>query len=191
MSGSMRGVWKRNYGQGIRAPPAERGGNRQTGPNFTAPHLYSAVVNRDSAKLHPMLTKSDLQTLAQLRFDDAALLLQANRCSSAYYLAGYSVELALKACISTLFQTDTIPDKAFVNAIYVHRLESLLNTSGLRADFDRDARTNPQLAAHWAIACNWTEESRYALWDPISAASLLTAIGDPTNGVLPWVKTHW
>ena len=138
-----------------------------------------------------MLTKSDLEKLTQLRFDDAVLLLQANRCSSAYYLAGYTLELALKACIASLFQTNTIPDRAFVNAIYVHKLELLLNTSGLRGEFDRDARANPQLAAHWAIANNWTEESRYAFWDPVSAASLVTAIGDQTNGVLPWVKTHW
>ena len=43
MSGSMRRVWKRNYCEGIRATPDERGGKRQTGPNVTAPQLYSTV----------------------------------------------------------------------------------------------------------------------------------------------------
>ena len=41
---AMKRVWKRNYGQGIRAPPDERGGNRQTGPHVTAPHLYSTHI---------------------------------------------------------------------------------------------------------------------------------------------------
>ena len=67
-----------------------------------------------------MLTRHDLQQLARLRLDDALFLQQVGRSSSAYYLAGYAVELALKACIAKLFQPDVIPDRAFVNAIYTH-----------------------------------------------------------------------
>ena len=138
-----------------------------------------------------MLTKIDLEKLAVLRLDDAIFLQKASRCSSAYYLAGYSLELAIKACIAKLVQTNVIPDKAFVNAIYSHRLDNLLSVAGLKPYFDEDMRVNATLAAHWAIANNWSEESRYAFWDPFAAGSLLQAIADPTNGVFQWVRRHW
>jgi len=75
-----------------------------------------------------MLTKNDLQRLAQIRLEDAVLLLQNNKASSAYYLAGYAVELAIKACASKLFQNNSIPDKNLVNALYTHSLENLMAT---------------------------------------------------------------
>ena len=138
-----------------------------------------------------MLTKNDLERLAQVRLEDALFLLQANRASSAYYLAGYAVELALKVCISKLMQPNMIPDKAFINAIYTHKLDSLLSIAGLRPQFDADTKADSQFAAYWAIINNWTEESRYEFWDPISAATLLQAVSEPNHGVFQWIKKHW
>ncbi len=138
-----------------------------------------------------MLTRNDLQKLSQVRLDDATYLLHANRPSSAYYLAGYAVELALKACISRLILPNAIPDKAFINAIYVHKFYSLLATSGLQPEFDSDMRMDSEFAAYWAITNNWTEESRYEMHDQIEATSLIQAISEPNHGVFRWLKSHW
>jgi HEPN domain-containing protein len=75
--------------------------------------------------------RTDLRAMAQAKLDDAVLLLQNGRFSNAYYLAGYAVELALKACIAAQFVADVIPDKSLVNAIYRHTLKDLVGTAGL------------------------------------------------------------
>lgn len=138
-----------------------------------------------------MLTKKDLQRLAEVRLEDSVFLLDANRSSAAYYLAGYAVELALKACIANLIQANAIPERAFVNAIYTHKFDSLLSTAGLLPDFQRDTKNDREFAASWAIASKWSQESRYEMWDPMSAASMIQAVHDPDHGVYRWVKAHW
>jgi hypothetical protein len=45
------------------------------------------------------LTRTDLQQLADARIAEANALLAAGLWDGAYYLAGYAVECALKACI--------------------------------------------------------------------------------------------
>lgn len=138
-----------------------------------------------------MLTKADLERLATVRLEDSIFLLQANKASSAYYLSGYAVELALKACISKLFQEHVIPDKGLVNAIHTHSLESLLSTSGLLPQLKEDANNDPHFAANWGIVTKWNEASRYEFWDPITAATMIGAITDADHGVFQWVKKHW
>src|SRR5258708_24343248 len=88
-------------------------------------------------------SETDLEALAETRLQDAILLFREGRASSAYYLAGYAVELALKACVAKAFQPNAIPDKAFVNEIYTHSLEKLLSTAGLSPLFSVDSKTDP------------------------------------------------
>ena len=52
------------------------------------------------------LTRSDFQQLADVRAAEAAALLAAGRWDGAYYLAGYAVECALKACVAKLTKAD-------------------------------------------------------------------------------------
>ena len=138
-----------------------------------------------------MLTKKDLQLLSEIRLEDAILLLRANKASSAYYLAGYAVELGIKACISKLFQENVIPDKNLVNTVYTHSLETLMSSSGLLPELKEEMKKDAKLGANWGITTKWNEHSRYEFWDPISAATLIQAITDQHHGVFPWVKKHW
>jgi hypothetical protein len=110
----------------------------------------------------------------------------------AYYLAGYAVECALKACIAKLTAVhDFPPPRAFVQDCYTHDLGRLVRAAGLKTQFDADTRSDLALRDHWNITFDWDESSRYERKTPAEARALFDAISDVTHGVLPWVKRHW
>lgn len=61
------------------------------------------------------LKRSDLQSLAESKLRDAKILFEHERYSSAYYLAGYAVEIGIKACFARQITAETIPDKQAIN----------------------------------------------------------------------------
>jgi HEPN domain-containing protein len=138
-----------------------------------------------------MVTKKDLETLADTRLGDATHLFNSTRYSAAYYLAGYAVELGIKACIAGIFQANVIPDRTFVDRIYSHKLDDLLKLAGIMKQLQDDMAADASLSAAWGVASKWTETSRYALWDQFAAASMIQAVGDRNHGVLSWLKKHW
>ena len=50
------------------------------------------------------LNRTDFQILAVERLEDAKALASLGRYAAAFYLAGYSIECALKACIAKRIQ---------------------------------------------------------------------------------------
>jgi HEPN domain-containing protein len=133
-----------------------------------------------------MVTRKDLKLLAEQRLEEAKVLLAAGRPSGAYYLAGYAIELGLKACIAKAFQPDTIPTKAFVNAVHTHDLATLVKLAGLAKELD-DAKQDPLFAARWGLVSKWDEESRYEIRDNIAAVTLVGCCQE----VLTWIRPYW
>ena len=58
------------------------------------------------------MNRLDLQQLSDLRIGEAKALLAQGFPEGAYYLAGYSVECALKACIARRTREHDFPDKS-------------------------------------------------------------------------------
>lgn len=137
------------------------------------------------------MNRSDFKRLAQVRIEESKILLDRRKYDGAYYLAGYAVECALKACIAKLTKRHDFPDKRFALRCFTHDIEELLSISGLRSLHDADIRVDPDLRRHWQAVKDWSEESRYQRWSRTHAESLFTAVTDTNHGVLPWVKRHW
>ena len=82
----------------------------------------------------PAVARADFQQLADVRLREAKALLDLGMWDGAYYLAGYAVEVALKACIiKAVMATDAFPEKKFSENCWTHDLEKLIVLAGLSA----------------------------------------------------------
>lgn len=138
------------------------------------------------------MNRIDLQGLSRLRVREARTLLRAGHSPGAYYLAGYAVECALKACIAKAVKRHDFPDKRTVDKSYSHDLSSLVKIAGLEAAHDAELAANPQFALNWAVVKDWSEEARYSLVLSVAQArDMYAAVTAKSNGVLPWLKKRW
>lgn len=135
-------------------------------------------------------TKAEFQVLAEQRLLEAKALLDLEKWDGAYYLAGYAVELALKACIiKMLMATDAFPKKKF--DCYIHDISKLVELAKLDDALKKETAADSDFQSNWAIAKDWSEESRYHRFNKAEAESLYKAIADGEHGVLSWIKTQW
>lgn len=119
-----------------------------------------------------MRCKADIVNLSETKFKAAECLLNDGHFDDAYYIAGYVIELLLKAKVC---ETLAIPDffdfssRKFqvknIDSIYrsykVHEYNQLLVLSGLYHEFQTEANSNPLFKAHWSIVSLWDENCRY------------------------------
>src|SRR5215472_7232246 len=107
------------------------------------------------------LNRNDLQVLARTTLAEAKILLEAGRADGAYYLAGYAVECALKACIAKRTQRHEFPDKKSVDASHTHSLRDLIKVAKLESARLEEAKRDAIFHNYWDIAVLWSEQSRY------------------------------
>lgn len=135
------------------------------------------------------MDKSDLRSLSKVRISEAKALLTSEHYNGAYYLAGYSVECAIKAYIAGQIKSNVVPDKNFEKGFYQHNLESLMRFAGLWPKFEADMKVTPSLALNWTIVKDWSEVARYnSTISQAKANDLYNAIIARRVGVLRWVN---
>jgi hypothetical protein len=139
------------------------------------------------------MTRQQLKALARLRLREAETLYDAGLYDGAAYLAGYVVELALKARICRLLGLTAFPETGPLRSAYaVHDLAQLLTLSGLRPKL---TPSNAVLFSNWSVALPWTPTRRYTpegTHTQQDALDILNAIRNPTNnGLLRWIARYW
>ncbi len=138
------------------------------------------------------VNRDDLQALTRARLRDARALLRAKRYDAAYYVAGYAVECALKACIAKGTREFDFPEKEVVLRSYTHDVRELVRTANLGSELERQSRRDARFAVQWKLLVNWDEQSRYEEGRTYTdAKGLYFAITSRQHGVLTWLRKFW
>lgn len=104
-----------------------------------------------------MTSRGDFKRLSVIRQRQAAALLAAGQHAGAYYLLGYAVECALKACIAKQFLRHTAPDRKLMQGFYTHDLDQLLTLAQLRDDL----LVGATYVENWRLVKARSEQVRY------------------------------
>ncbi|NQU21104.1 MAG: HEPN domain-containing protein [Candidatus Nealsonbacteria bacterium] len=137
------------------------------------------------------MNRSDFIELARLRIQEAQVLLANEKPEGAYYLCGYAVECALKACIARQTKEHDFPDKKIVDQSYSHNLVKLVGVGRLETALESRIRSDPTFNTHWSIVKDWSEQSRYERHSSEQAHNLYTAVTCKDHGILQWLEHYW
>ena len=138
------------------------------------------------------MTRKDFQDISRLRLRESGVLLRAKEWAGAYYLAGYSIECGLKACICKNVKRHSFPDRPLANGFFSHVLEDLVKLAGLNQSLDAEMKRSTTFRANWGVVKDWKETSRYrSEITREEARGIYEAITSRTFGIKTWMCKHW
>ena len=120
---------------------------------------------------------AEIQKLAEEKILDAECLAAGGRYDASFYMAGYAVELYLKAKVCQTLGIENFYDFDDPNrkrqlkdanrdrAFRIHDVQQLLIISGVFTTFmnDLDTGVTPGLKQAWSLIIDWNENTRYIL----------------------------
>lgn len=152
-----------------------------------------------------MTNPEEIRKLAIQRLREAQVLYRNGLCDGAFYLAGYSVELMLKAKICVRLGIPNLYDETNEDAnsirgigeirktLKTHNLFTLLIFSGLKIKFDEDKASNKELAIANSLLFNaWDENARYkpcGFMKPLDVEKLINLL-TADKGILKWIEEN-
>ena len=137
------------------------------------------------------MNRKNLQELSIIRLKEAKHLIDNNFFDGAFYLCGYSVECALKACIAKNTKKYDFPDKKVVFESFVHEPIKLVKIAGLGLKLEQEIEDSAEFKIYWNVLKDWSEASRYKRYSRLEALDLYEAISNSENGIMSWIKKYW
>jgi HEPN domain-containing protein len=141
------------------------------------------------------VNQADLRKMAEERIKDARALIRGKRWEFAYYVAGYSVECALKSCIlARMIHTAWVFEEK-PRDYRVHDFAKLVTLAGLDSELATRQATSrasgDRFDSNWVTVAAWKPTSRYASKTETEARDLFDAITHKPDGVLRWLMNYW
>ena len=150
-----------------------------------------------------MKSSAEIKLLAYERLSEAEILCNAGKYDGAFYLAGYSIELMLKAKVCAQLGVDNLFDEGCkfsgINevrrAVKTHDITALFIFSGLREKFENAKnlssvleRTNARLFLASGHSL-WSEQIRYQSVGSQNSDNVqaLIALLNHEEGLLKWI----
>src|ERR1700722_6908157 len=103
------------------------------------------------------MDRRDLQRLTRIRLREAKTLTRLGLHDGAYYLAGYAVECALKACIAKATRRHEFPDRKKAESSYKHDLSELVRVANLDDARKGESERDPRFRGNWEVVESWSE----------------------------------
>jgi hypothetical protein len=132
-----------------------------------------------------------------MRRREARTLLAAQHWPGAFYLAGYAIECALKACIASQYKQSRFPDREKRDEVWTHELPKLVGFAGLAGKLRGERQRDPEFRVLWDWASNpakggWSEQRRYRC-DTFEreARDMCRAVSSREHGILQWIQRHY
>ncbi len=136
--------------------------------------------------------------MTEERLRDADALMAGGRWAFAYYVAGYAVECALKACLlKRMVLTGWVFDESAkrVDECRTHDFATIIKIAGMQDDLFRKLEDRGAEAAsfrvNWSVVAGWRVTSRYDEKSETEARTLIAAITDEPDGVMTWIRNYW
>lgn len=144
-----------------------------------------------------MLSRSELEKLAELRLEESRALYDKGLFDGALYLAGYVIEFSLKAMVCKTLNLKEYPsnssNKRVRDIFKKHDHDVLLVLSGLFQELEDNRLKSINLDKNWSIVSKWSTEFRYNQIGTSKSNSVLEyleALTDKNYGIYTWIKKH-